>query len=83
MNNIPQQKPVDLSITTPIVCEGCGHNMFKEALLIRKESRFASGLPDDRIVPIALMICSKCELPLEEFIPLPLKSILKSESENN
>ena len=79
----PQQNPVDLTLTTPISCESCGNTTFKEGMLVRKESRFASGLPDDRIVPIALILCSKCETPLDEFVPLPLKAILKSEMEKD
>ena len=67
-----QQKPVDLTATTPLLCE-CGHGIFKEAMLFHKESRLMSGLPEDRIVPIQIMVCTKCETPLEEFLPLPLK----------
>ncbi len=32
-----------------------------------------SGLPEDRIVPIQVMVCTKCETPLEEFLPAALK----------
>jgi hypothetical protein len=51
-------------------------------MLVRKESRFISGLPEDRVVPISLVVCTKCETPLDEFIPLPLKGILILEKEN-
>jgi hypothetical protein len=80
----PQQQPnpVDLSKTSSIVCKECGNQAFKEAMLVRKESRFISGLPDDRVVPIALVVCTKCETPLDEFIPLPLKGVLALEKEN-
>jgi hypothetical protein len=67
-----QQKPVDLTATTPLLCE-CGHGVFKEAMLFHKESRLMSGLPEDRIVPIQVMVCTKCETPLEEFLPAALK----------
>ena len=77
-----QQNPVDLAKTSAIVCQECGNQTFKEAMLVRKESRFISGLPDDRVVPIALIVCTKCETPLYEFMPLPLKGILALEKEN-
>jgi hypothetical protein len=77
-----QPNPVDLTKTSAIICQECGNQSFKEAMLVRKESRFISGLPDDRIVPVALIVCTKCEAPLDEFIPLPLKGILILEKEN-
>ena len=67
-----QQKPIDLTTTTPMLCE-CGHNIFTEAMFFHKESRLMSGLPEDRIVPITVFVCTKCETPLEEFLPLPLR----------
>ena len=77
-----QPNPVDLSKTSAIVCKECGNPSFKEAMLVRKESRFISGLPEDRVVPIALVVCTKCEALLDEFIPLPLKGVLTLEKEN-
>ena len=77
-----QPNPVDLTKTSAIVCKDCSNSSFKEAMLVRKESRFISGLPEDRVVPISLVVCNKCETPLDEFIPLPLKGILILEKEN-
>ena len=75
-----QQKPVDLASTTAILCESCNNNTFKETLWLRKESRFLSGLPTDRVVPIQVLVCTKCDVPVEDFIPTPLKA--KKESNN-
>ena len=68
-----QQGPqVDISATTPLACE-CGNETFKEVMYLRKESRLMSGLPEDRLVPIQLLACGKCESLVENFIPAPLK----------
>ena len=68
-----QQGPqVDISATTPLACE-CGNETFKEVMYLRKESRLMSGLPEDRLVPIQLLACGKCEILVESFIPVPLK----------
>jgi hypothetical protein len=68
-----QQGPqVDISMTIPVACE-CGNETFKDVMYMRKESRLASGLPMDRMVPIQLIACDKCGTFLEDFIPAPLK----------
>ena len=70
-----QQGPqVDISATTPLTCE-CGNETFKEVMYLRKESRLMSGLPEDRLVPIQLLACSKCGILVESFIPAPLKQL--------
>ena len=83
MNMQPQQAPqVDISITTALVCE-CGNETFKEAMYMRKESRLASGLPTDRLVPIQLIACEKCGTLLEDFIPAPLKQFYGKDAEKS
>ena len=72
MNQVQQGPQVNVAATIPVTCE-CGNPTFKEVMYIRKESRLMSGLPEDRMVPIQLIACDKCEELLEEFIPLPLK----------
>ena len=68
-----QQGPqVDISATTPLVCD-CENETFKEVMYMRKESRLISGLPEDRLVPIQLIACDKCGVLIENFIPAPLK----------
>jgi hypothetical protein len=68
-----QQGPqVDISATTPLVCD-CENETFKEVMYLRKESRLMSGLPEDRLVPIQLLACDKCGILVESFIPAPLK----------
>ena len=68
-----QQGPqVDITATTPLVCD-CENETFKEVMYLRKESRLMSGLPEDRLVPIQLLACDKCGALVENFIPAPLK----------
>ena len=68
-----QQQQVNIAATLPVVCEECGNETFKDVMYMRKESRLASGLPMDRMVPIQLIACEKCGVLAESFIPAPLK----------
>ncbi len=70
--NQMQGQRVDISATSPIVCK-CGNETFTDVMYLRKESRLISGLPEDRLVPIQLVACSKCGELVEDFIPAPLK----------
>ena len=68
-----QSTQVNISATLPVVCEECSNETFKEVIYMRKESRLASGLPMDRMVPVQLVACEKCSALAEDFIPAPLK----------
>jgi uncharacterized Zn finger protein len=78
-----QQQQVNISSTFPVVCEECGNETFKEVMYMRKESRLASGLPMDRMVPIQLIACEKCGALSEDFIPAPLKQFYGKSAEKN
>lgn len=83
MSQYTQQPPqVDISNTTPVSCEKCGNDTFKDVMYIRKESRFTSGLPIDRMVPIQLIVCDKCGELVEDFIQAPLKQFYGKSAEN-
>jgi hypothetical protein len=77
-----QQKQIDLSKTTAILCESCDSQIFHEALVLRKESRFMSGLPYDRTVPVPVFACIECGTIVEDTIPQPLKDAFKEENQN-
>jgi len=79
MNQQLQQQRVDITATTPLICE-CGNPSFKEVMYMRKESRLMSGLPEDRLVPIQLIACDKCGELVEDFIPAPLKQYYGKEA---
>ena len=55
----------------------------KEVMYMRKESRLASGLPMDRMVPIQLIACSECGTLVEDFIPAPLKQFYGKSTNQN
>jgi hypothetical protein len=51
---------VDIDSTIEIVCDDCGHNVFKPAFFLRKVSRFISPDGKDRLLPLDTMACNKC-----------------------
>ena len=55
-----KQMQVDIDSTTAIVCDECGHNVFRPAFFLRKVSRFISPDGQDRLLPLDTMECSKC-----------------------
>jgi uncharacterized Zn finger protein len=77
----PQQQQVNIASTFSVACEECGNEIFKEVMYMRKESRLASGLPVDRMVPIQLIACEKCGVLFEDFIPVPLKQFYGKSAE--
>jgi hypothetical protein len=81
MNQQQQEVRLDLSQTTSITCE-CGNPFFQEAMMLRKWSRFASGLPTDQNVPIPVMVCTKCDKINDETLPPAVKALLDNEKEN-
>ncbi len=80
MNQQQQEVRLDLNQTTPIECE-CGSRFFQEAIMLRKWSRFASGLPTDQNVPIPVMVCKKCNKINEETLPPAVKVLLDNEKD--
>jgi hypothetical protein len=61
MMNIP------LSKTTPVVCESCGNDTFKQVIYVRKVSKFLIGSPEDIIKPVPTFACDKCNFVNEDF----------------
>lgn len=61
MMNIP------LSKTTPVVCESCGNDTFKQVIYVRKVSKFLAGSPQDIIKPFPTFACDKCDFVNEDF----------------
>ena len=78
-----EQQQVNIANTLPVACSECENETFKEVMYMRKESRLASGLPTDRMVPIQLIACEKCGVLFEDFIPAPLKQFYGKSSEQN
>ena len=62
-----QNLRVGLDSSTPIVCESCGNDTFREAAYLRKVSKLLTGSPEDMIVPVPTFVCSKCNHVNEGF----------------
>ena len=72
MNN-PQQQ-LDLSKTTPIICEECGHNSFTSVFHIRKLSALVSPSGQETIIPVQAFACVECKHINSDFLPKNEKS---------
>ena len=54
------QQTIDVSQTTPVKCESCENQTFKQTLLLRKVSALVSPNGQEQYVPIAVFACEKC-----------------------
>jgi hypothetical protein len=70
---------ISLDKTIEIKCNQCDNNTFIEGVMLRKVSKFLVGSPQDALIPIQIMICSKCQTPLEETLPIQLKQLQNAE----
>ena len=61
MKTQQQNINIDPNSTTAIVCEKCGHDQFRPIFYLRKISRFITGESQDRILPIDVLACLKCD----------------------
>jgi uncharacterized Zn finger protein len=66
---------VDLSQTSPVVCEECKGTYFEQALVIRRVSAFLTGQGKPGFVPIPIFKCSECGHVNNEFIPKEIQSL--------
>ena len=58
---------IDVSQTTPVKCEKCENQTFKQTLLLRKVSALVSPNGQEQYVPIAVFACEKCGHVNSEF----------------
>ena len=69
MNNPQQpQMKVDMSQTTSVSCESCGHDVFIPAIKLRKLSALLSPAGKETMIPIQVFACAKCGHINEEFL---------------
>ena len=54
------QQTIDVNQTTPVRCEKCENQTFKQTLLIRKMSALVSSNGQEQIIPIGVFACEKC-----------------------
>jgi hypothetical protein len=78
-----KQMNVDIDSTLEIVCDECGHNVFRPAFFLRKVSRFISPDGQDRLLPLDTMECSKCLNINKEFQAAAPKVKTKTKTKTN
>ena len=65
---------IDLSKTTPIICEACGNNSFNSVFHIRKLSALVSPSGQETIIPVQAFACAECKHINQDFLPQNEKS---------
>jgi hypothetical protein len=63
---------VDIKQSTPIKSED-GNQVFQEAVILRKMSKFLTGTSEDAVIPIPVFIDLKTGKILTELMPKELK----------
>ena len=61
------QQTIDVSQTTPVKCDKCENQTFKQTLLLRKLSALVSPNGQEAIVPVQVFACEKCGHVNSEF----------------
>ena len=67
------QMKVDITQSTPIKSED-GNQVFQEAVVLRKISKFLAGTSEDAVVPIPVFIDVKTGKMLIDMLPKELKA---------
>ena len=70
-----QNLNVDISQSTPVLCEECKGTYFDQALIIRRVSAFLTGQVKPGFVPIPIFKCTECGHVNGEFIPKEVQSL--------
>jgi len=60
---------VDITQTTPIVCDECENEHFTQVNMMRKLSPMLSPTGQPALIPIPIFACSKCSHVNKEFLP--------------
>ena len=61
------QETVDMSQTTPVKCDKCENQTFKQTLIIRKLSALVSPNGQEQYIPVGVFACEKCGHVNSEF----------------
>jgi hypothetical protein len=65
---------IDITQTTPEVCENCNGEAFRDALLLRKVSALLTETGKEGYLPIQVFACVKCGHVNSHFIPSDLRA---------
>ena len=69
MNPQQQQFNIDITQTTPVVCDKCGCEHFTQVTLMRKLSPMLSPTGQPALIPIPVYACHECGHVNDEFQP--------------
>ena len=69
MNREQPGLKVDISQTTAINCESCGHDIFIPAFKMRKMSALLSPHGKETMIPMQVFACAKCGHINNDFLP--------------
>ena len=69
MNREQPGLKVDLSQTTAVSCEACGHDVFVPAFKMRKMSALLSPHGKETMIPMQVFACAKCGHINDDFLP--------------
>ena len=61
---------VDISQTTPVKCDKCENQTFKNTLILRKLSALVSPNGQEQYIPVAVFACEKCGHVNSEFVDM-------------
>ena len=61
---------VDISQTTPVKCDKCENQTFKNTLILRKLSALVSPNGQEQYIPVAVFACEKCGHINSEFVDM-------------
>ena len=72
MNDQQLKMNIDIKQTVPIESEE-GNQVFQEAVILRKVSKFLAGTAEDAVIPIPVFIDTKTGKILTELLPKELR----------
>lgn len=64
-----QQLNIPLDKSTPLVCEECQNETFRQVFFLRTVSKFIAGTDQDGLIPIPSFACTNCGHVNNEFQP--------------
>ena len=64
-----QQLNIPLDKSTPLVCEECQNETFKQVFFLHTVSKFIAGTDQDGLIPIPSFACTSCGHVNNEFQP--------------
>lgn len=64
---------IDISETTAITCDSCGHDKFVQSFMMRVVSAIYSPNGEESLVPVPVFECSSCGFVNPIFVPEGLK----------